>query len=400
MPSKLGHLNRSFYFKRYLEKLGHKVTVFVDSYLHNNDDGQMIKAGKIYSLYDDVDSCVFVKICNYKTSKFKRFYAMWQYHKNLLKIADKFEKPDVIIGELFAGVTAIKLSRKYKCKNIIEIRDLWPETFVMLGLLVKENPIIKVLYQLEKWMYIKSDKIIFTMEGGKDYIKEKRWDKSSGGKIDLKKLYHINNGVDLNQFNYNRYHFKIKDEDLENKDIFKVVYTGSIRMINDLGVLVNVAKKFKENGYNRIKLLIWGTGNELETLRRRIKYENLDNIIFKGQIKKKFIPYILSNSDINILHSTSDIIAKYGSSENKTFDYLAAGKPILRTSNINYDFLLFNGAALAVEQQNVDNIYEAILDFYNMPKDRYNEMCKNSLNLAKEYDFKKLTDKLIKVIED
>jgi hypothetical protein len=45
------------------------------------------------------------------------------------------------------------------------------------------------------------------MEGGKDYIKEKKWDIEQGGKIDINKVYYINNGVDLQDFDSNRINF-------------------------------------------------------------------------------------------------------------------------------------------------------------------------------------------------
>lgn len=49
------------------------------------------------------------------------------------------------------------------------------------------------------------------MPGGKEYIKDKGWDKA----IDLRKVHHINNGVDLEEFEYNKRNNHVCDEDLE-----------------------------------------------------------------------------------------------------------------------------------------------------------------------------------------
>lgn len=64
-----------------------------------------------------------------------------------------------------------------------------------LGILNKKNPIVPLLYKFEKWLYTKADQVVFSMEGGRDYIIDKKWDTDHGGPIDLKKVFYINNGV-------------------------------------------------------------------------------------------------------------------------------------------------------------------------------------------------------------
>ena len=76
------------------------------------------------------------------------------------------------------------------------------------------------------------------MEGAYDYIVEQGWE----NEIPRSKVYHINNGVDLEQFDYNTEHFRVDDPDLDDPNTFKVVYTGSIRKANGLGILVDAAK--------------------------------------------------------------------------------------------------------------------------------------------------------------
>ena len=76
------------------------------------------------------------------------------------------------------------------------------------------------------------------MEGAYDYIVEQGWE----NEIPRSKVYHINNGVDLEQFDYNTEHFRVDDPDLDDPNTFKVVYTGSIRKANGLGILVELQK--------------------------------------------------------------------------------------------------------------------------------------------------------------
>ena len=71
------------------------------------------------------------------------------------------------------------------------------------------------------------------MEGGRDYIIKKNMSLENGGRVDLKKVYHINNGVDLESFEYNKKNISIEDNDLES-ECFKVIYAGSIRQVNNV----------------------------------------------------------------------------------------------------------------------------------------------------------------------
>ena len=122
---------------------------------------------------------------------------------------------------------------------------MWPESFLAFDLVSKNNPILKLSYLIEKWMYAKADKIIFSMEGGIDYLKQKRWLISQGGKIDDNKIHYINNGVDLKDFNYNKINCKLNDIDLQNDDFFKVVYIGSVRLANNIIKLIEAASLIK-----------------------------------------------------------------------------------------------------------------------------------------------------------
>lgn len=104
---------------------------------------------------------------------------MFKYYKNAKESAKYFEKPDVIIGSSahpLCAVLAIKLAKKYGAKSTVEIRDLWPESIVAMGIAKASNPIIRMLYIFERKIYERADAVIFTFEGGYDYIKMKGWD--------------------------------------------------------------------------------------------------------------------------------------------------------------------------------------------------------------------------------
>ena len=131
---------------------------------------------------------------------------------------------------------------------IVEIRDLWPESIVAYGILSENNVLSKLMYKGEKWIYQKADSIIMTWEGGYDYIKNKGW----FNKVNKDKIHHISNGVVLNSFYNNSENYKITDNDLNNKSLKTFVYTGSIRKVNNLELLVKAAKIIQEKIISQI----------------------------------------------------------------------------------------------------------------------------------------------------
>jgi glycosyltransferase involved in cell wall biosynthesis len=399
------HGGRHYWFAKYLLNKKYKPTIFCASTIHNSDEVIDTKKKRYISCTTDKIPFVFINTPPYKGNGIKRIFNMMAFYKSLFCItkeyADLYGKPDIILASSVHPLTlvaGIKIAKKMAIPCICEIRDLWPEGFIAYGLLKQNNLLARILYHGEKWIYIKADKIIFTMEGGKDYIVEKGWDKASGGPIDLDKVYHINNGVDLDAFNYNKEHYQIEDPDLENKNTFKVIYTGSIRMVNKVALLLDAAKILQEKGVEDIKFLIWGDGNERKQLEARVKEENLTNVSFKGRVDKNYIPYITSRSQLNIALGETLPLYSFGGSLNKMFDYFAAGKPVLFTFKLGYSIIDRYGAGLELSESSPMKIVESIVYFKNLSEEQYSGYCENAKRAAKEYNFEKLTERLIDVI--
>lgn len=404
MPPEYGHLNRHFNFGKYLKRMGHEPTVFVGSFLHNTKI-QMIENDSLIKKYKNVDyPYYFIKTCDYSSSRLKRIYAMYEFYKNFTKAVKLFDKPDAILGSSahpLAAIAAIRLGKKYGCQSIVEVRDLWPESFVAYGLISKKNPLLRLFYAGEKWIYKNADKLIFTMEGGKEYIIEQGWGKEQGGPIDINKVHHINNGVDLEVFNYNKEHYILNDKDLEDKSYFRVVYVGSLRKANEqIWKLFDAIKLMQGNQYENIKFLIYGDGSEREKIIKYCEINGLKNVYIKGHVEKKYIPHILTRCDLNILNCTFRNILRFGGSQNKLFDYLASGNPIITGEDTKYSIVKKYKCGIAKNFDNAEELKEAILEIRDLDINKMNEVKKNIISAASKYDFKKLAEDLIYIIEN
>lgn len=401
VPTKYYPLARPENYARFLIAKGHNVTIFAASTVHNSNIN-LIDDGSLYrEEFVDGIHYVYIRDCDYADNVKKRIINMFLFPNRLPKVCKHFDKPDVIISVSatpMACTMGLKLAKKYKCKGIAEVADLWPESFVAYGLIGEKNLMLKPMYAYEHRMYHKADAIIFTMEGGKDYLIQKKWDKANGGNIDLKKVYHINNGVDLAKFDNDVLCNPIKDEDLSNNELFKVIYTGAIRKANDLSILLEVSAKIDESG-KKIVLLIYGDGEDRKHLEQEAKARKLKSIIFKGRIDKNQVPYVLSKADVCLLHWKPTPITKFGMSMNKSFEYLASGKPIISNSISGYDLIKKYDCGITADVSDANEYVNNIVRISDATEDEYQRMCDNSRKAAQEYDFKKLTDRLLTIIE-
>jgi len=394
---------RHYSFAKNLNLKDYKATIFAATSSHNTRDN-INTADKKFIVESDLEvPFVFVKTPSYSGNGKQRILNMLTFYKNLFPVAKKYAeihgKPDVIIASSVHPLTlvaGIKIAKRFGIPCICEVRDLWPESLVAYGSLKKESIVTKILYQGEKWIYAKADKLIFTMEGGKDYIIDKGWSKASGGPVDVNKVYHINNGVDLQKYDYNKENYSVKDMDLNNENIFKVVYAGSIRKVNKVGLLLDAAKSLKNTN---IKFLIWGDGDQVDILQKRIIDEEINNVSIKGKVEKKFIPYITSKADLNIISGTESSLYKYGPSLNKMFEYFAAGRPVLNTKTYGFSPIKKYKAGIELKESTAEKVREGILYFRDLKEIEYNKYSLNSREAASDYDFPNLTSKLINIIE-
>lgn len=388
-------LARQTNFAKYLMRMGHEVKIFAASTVHNSNKN-LIEDNTPYR-EETVDgvSYVYIKCLDYQDNGLKRIYNMCQFAWKLPGVCRHFSKPDAIVATSMPPTSCamgIHLARKYGCKGVAEIADLWPESIIAYDIAGPHNPAVIALRWLEKWIYQKADAVVFTMEGGYDYIREQHWEKA----VPESKVFAINNGADLEVFRENAQRYQIENEDLEDPDTFKVVYTGSIRKVNNLGLLLDAAKKVTNP---KIRFLIWGGGDELESLRKRVEEEKITNVKFQGKVEKKYVPSIVCKADLNIAHNNPTPLFRFGISFNKLFDYLAAGKPVLSDFPCKYNPAVQYGAGMEVAEPTAENIARAIENCAQLSPEEYAQYVEKAKIAANDYDFANLTKKLLAVIE-
>lgn len=392
---------RHYNFAKYLKIKGYEPTVFCCNALHGVAQTHYADPSLWHEhLAEEIGvPFVFVKGRTYSDNGKDRVLNMVDFYRNVQKAAriyaKEHEKPDVIFASSVHPLTLVaglRLAKHFGVKCVCEIRDLWPESIVTYSSrLTRENPLIRFLYAGEKWIYKKADAVVFTMEGAYDYILERGWEKD----IPQDKVFYINNGVDLETFGTNAAACPIQDADLDDEESFKVVYAGSIREANDLGMLLDAAAQLKGT---KAKFLLWGDGDERQSLEERAKAEGLDHVVFKGRVEKKCVPAIVQKADLNYLDVFSDEISRFGISPNKLFEYFAAGKPVLMPFSGKYNPSARYSCGV-VCAPNADAIGEGIRKVMEASPAEREDMEYSARLAAEHFHFASLTDELISILE-
>lgn len=358
----------------------------------------LLKKEKFRFVETDEAKGYLINTSSYRRN-FERVLVALQFQWRLWNLRNKLPMPDVIVSD-FAGLFGnifLKWKKKYGTKVIYDVLDLWPEGFVDMGYLKKNSFITKVLYDMEHKSYREADGIIFSFQGGRDYIIDKGWSKETGGDVDTSDIGYLNNGIDLESVYEQKDKWIFDDPDLDS-DKFKVVYLGSISAFNGLDVLVETARELHERKVQDVLFLVYGCGNQEEQLKKMAKDYHLKNIKFKGPVDKKYAMNLLSRSNLNIFTFVNTSLLKYGVSPNKLFMYFASGKPVLSMIKPKYDLVQEKKCGISVENDS-KIIADAIMQFRRMNNEQYQMYCENARTTAVEYDYKNLVNVLIKKIE-
>lgn len=366
----------------------YKVTIVAASTVHNTN------IDIIEEINAKTDVCCGINYLYIETSKYNgngigRMKNMFQFARKLKRLK-KLEKPDIII--VCEAYLYLFVSHYFKdIKIITDIVDLWPTSIVEYSGVSDKNLFIQFLYWIEKKAYIKTDALIFSMEGGIDYIKERKY----SNKVNMSKIFHINMGIDLNEVDSNKSNIKYDlPWDRKKKNI---CYIGSIREANNVQQICDAAGELVKRGIEDVEFQIYGNGNELENLIIYVRQQGISNIHFYGRIEKKYIPVILKSSTANILTYKQVDLMKYGGSQSKLFDYLASGKPIICNAKFGYNLIERYNCGLVTKNQTAEAFADTIETLCNMSDLELNMMGIRARQAAEAYDQPGLVDKLCDV---
>jgi glycosyltransferase involved in cell wall biosynthesis len=295
-------------------------------------------------------------------------------------------KYDVIIcssGPLTIGLPGIFAHALRRKKSVFEIRDLWPQGSVELGLL-KSKPLIRLAYWFEKRCYKNSDLLIPCSVDMESSVKNRFGDLNT---------CIIPNASDSSFYITPHESPKTYPEFVRGKEIF--LYAGSLGLMDDCMQIVEAAKLLRNQN---IAIVFAGDGAEKPELEEAVKKYNLKNVFFTGLLPKTDIIkwFFLSRAS---LVTFKDLPVLSTNSPNKLFDSFAAGIPVIQTTKGWIKDLVVNeNCGLNAEPHDPKSLAVAMEWMIANGSER-DEMAKNALRLAKtEFNRDLLAKKYMKSI--
>jgi glycosyltransferase involved in cell wall biosynthesis len=320
----------------------------------------------------------------------KKILAFRRFAKAAYKKAAEFKDADLVYASstpLTVGFVAMQLKKNLDIPFYFEVRDLWPEAPIQLGV-IRNYLIQKYLYKLENRIYQHATKIIALSPGIQDGILNV---------VSNKDVEMIPNMSDCSFLTMTEKSDALLNKYNINNDRFIVTYTGSLGIANRVEFLLNIAEASMAAN-QKITFVIAGKGSESDFLKNLARQKNLNNIIFIEHGDKNFIKEILNISDATYTcFDTKSILET--NSPNKFFDSLAAGKlSIVNTKGWLKELVEKNECGFYADPLNPSDFLKKMMPFIK-DKERLKRCQQNARALAeREFSVEKLTKKFLKII--
>jgi glycosyltransferase involved in cell wall biosynthesis len=271
-----------------------------------------------------------------------------------LRIADV----DIIltsIPPIFAGPVGWLLAAIRRKPFFLEVRDLWPDALEVKGA-VKNPFLLRGLYAMANFLYRKTCFIVSMTYGIQEELAKKG--------IDHRFITVLPNGMDPELFQ------DIFSRDTTRQELgwdndFVVIYIGTLVEVTSMDTVVEAAEYLSD--IPGIRFEIYGSGNTENELKKMISDKKLTNCHLNGTVSKNRVPELLNAADACVMCLFETPLAHIYL-QNKFFDYLGAGKPIVAALRGHQREILEKiDAGICVDPKESEGLADAIRKLFYAP---------------------------------
>ncbi|HMV06739.1 MAG TPA: glycosyltransferase family 4 protein [Accumulibacter sp.] len=236
------------------------------------------------------------------------------------------ERHDVLFATstpLTAGIPGIVARWLKGQRFVFEVRDLWPELPREMGVI--RNPLVLRAMDWLEWSCYHSAQACIGLSPGIVRGIRRRG-------IAPERVHLVPNGCDLALFSGEEQALELPAEVVRAlpPNALVAAFTGSHGIANGLDAVLDAAAELKRRGRRDVTLLFVGDGKLKPALLAQAQREGLDNCVFLPPLPKKQLAVLMhARVDVGLMILDNVEAFYYGTSPNKFFDYLAAGKPVL-----------------------------------------------------------------------
>ena len=387
-PSEPGG-TRHYTLARELIRSGHDVTVIASSFNHATGMQMSCAHGKLrtFEKFGEVPFLLF-RVPAYR-GNMARLWNMFVFAFEVwLGLGTKaMRKPDIVIGSsltLLAAFAAERLARRLCVPFVLEIRDLWPQTLVDMGM-PPRHPAVVGFGMIERYLYRNADKIVTLLPNASEYMVP-RGARSND-------ITWIPNGVDVE--------LVPSPQVLTPHDVFTVMYAGSHGLSDALDSVLDAAGILNTEAPGRFCFRFVGDGPNKPELRRRVETENIANVVFDEPVPRQQVFSTLQDADAFIITAKKTDLYRYGISPNKLHEYMAAARPTIFAGNSHNNPIAEAAAGITVAPEDPRAIATAVKTLAAMSDDeRWNMGLRARRYIEEHHDFTGLARRLERVLQD
>ena len=319
-PAKASAGGRGYLIMREFARMGYQSVIIT------SDSNQLTEVPVLEEPYllQKVDSMrlYWVRTMKYMVAKsLRRIFSWLDFEWRLWRLPkDSLPAPDVVVVSSLSLLTVLNgflLRRRFKCRLVLEIRDIWPLTIIEEGGFSRWNPLVLGLGFIEKLGYRYADAIVGTMPNLGEHVARV---------LGRPKITHcIPMAVDEAALGSGEVLPAEYVKQYIPRDKFIVAHAGTIGITNALDTLLDCAEAMKDDPH--VHFLVVGEGDLRPHYQR--KYAHLTNITFAPRVPKHMVQSVLSYCNLLYFSVRVSAVWKYGQSLNKVIDYMLAGKPVV-----------------------------------------------------------------------
>jgi glycosyltransferase involved in cell wall biosynthesis len=353
---KYGISSKPFRTAKYLSEQG------INTYLISSDSNHLANYPQSDTRYnweqEDTLNHIWIKTIKYRNSaSLKRILSWIAFECHLFRLDTKrLERPEAVIVSSLSLLTVlygIYLKKKYKCKLVVEIRDIYPLTFTEELGVSPYNPLVLVLKYVEKLGYKDADLVVGTMPNLSMHVNDvlgfkkrtlfsplgvnESWAAPVQPSNEISALFPTDGSIIIG-------------------------YAGSMGNTNALENFIQAIEALQTD--TKLYFVLVGQGDCKESYQNRLKH--CKNVTIGPRIEQSEIPYFLSKCDILYLSTRNSKIWEYGQSMNKLVDYMMAGKPVV-ASYAGYPSMLNEaGSGIFVDPDSAEAIIQGIQKYASL----------------------------------
>lgn len=200
------------------------------------------------------------------------------------------------------------------------LHDSYPEVLTAVGSAKEDSFFVKLFNRMNKWLYRRADTIITV---GRDMEKAVR------GKLvsNPEKVITIQNWASLEEVSPIRRDESRLLKELNLQDKFVLLYAGNMGPPQDVESIIEAAAMLKKDGNEDIHFLFIGAGGKKKWLENQVAENDLTNVTILPPRPRSDQTNFLNACDVALVPLIKGM--KAVAMPSRTYNFLAAGKPIL-----------------------------------------------------------------------